>query len=151
MIVYIGVCNDDPRVLHKSVSWLADRNAQPKSPCSITKPTLMLQYNNNYISANYLYVDEWKRYYFIDDITLHSGGTCEISAHVDVLMSFQAEIDSLAVHVQRQERKRNPMLPDAYLAESAYGTEQILFSGSLGGFGSENQIVLELLGGGTND
>ena len=41
---------------------------------------------------NYMYIQEFNRFYFIDDITCVTDNIWTITASVDVLMSFQSDI-----------------------------------------------------------
>lgn len=53
--------------------------------------------------ANYMYIPEFGRYYFISDITLNHSGLYIISARVDALMSFKEYIKQLNCFVSRNE------------------------------------------------
>ena len=69
-----------------------------KGQSSILNPTLLLNTNlNEMLDSNYIYIAEWKRYYYIDDVVVITGGRCELHCSVDVLESFKNEILNLAV------------------------------------------------------
>lgn len=65
--------------------------------------------------ANYMYIPEFGRYYFISDITLNHTGLYIISARVDPLMSFKEYIKQLDCFVSRNEYEFFPMLQDDLL------------------------------------
>lgn len=50
---------------------------------------------------NYAYISDWKRYYFITDIVLQTGGLCELHLRADVLASFRYQIGSSYQYVLR--------------------------------------------------
>lgn len=52
---------------------------------------------------NYMYIQEFARYYFITETTLDNGGAVIINGKVDPLMSYASEIKGLICNVVRQE------------------------------------------------
>lgn len=42
----------------------------------------------NIVDVNYLYIEDFKRYYYITHLRSIRTGLVEVSCHVDVLMSF---------------------------------------------------------------
>lgn len=90
---------DDPKNLVKNVdveSGGISCECTPYEPVDLLNPSFVLNENSNINSCNYLWVSEWDRYYFIDKITKINGGKQIISAHEDVLMSFQKDIKELS-------------------------------------------------------
>lgn len=63
---------------------------------NIINPVILIELNEigNY---NYCYIPDFKRYYFITDITIVRTGLFAISLMVDVLESFQTSIKNLSV------------------------------------------------------
>ena len=58
----------------------------------VFSPSFTLDFDAGYLGANYMYVPEWGRYYFITGITPTTGGRSVLSARVDVLQTYHAEI-----------------------------------------------------------
>ena len=83
-----------------------------KEPCSILRPVLRLRTSDSVYTANYLYIDTFARYYFIDDIVSIHHNEWEISAHVDVLDTYSADIKSNSAVIKRQANKFNLYLDD---------------------------------------
>lgn len=54
---------------------------------------------------NYMYIEEFGRYYFIDDIASVRTGLWTISASVDVLMSFKKDILESRVIIDKAENE----------------------------------------------
>lgn len=103
MIVTIGTTTNDKRDLNKLFSGV-DVTVQPKQPCDILNPVFVLDYNSEFVSANYVYCPDFGRYYFIvKPPTLLQGHRMELSCSVDVLMSFNANIKNVSALVVRQE------------------------------------------------
>lgn len=74
------------------------------------------QFINNYVlSANYVYIPDFNRYYFINDITSVRQNLWRLSLHVDVLMSYQKEIKNTNAFVSRNEFDYDPDIYDREL------------------------------------
>lgn len=80
---------------------------------------------NNLLSANYAYIEDLSRYYFIEDITVVTDRLFEISMKVDVLMSFNEEIRANSVMVARSE---GAVAIDCTINDDAYsfGLEKVI-------------------------
>lgn len=87
-------------------------NCTLKDQCSIEDPVILLTNYNDISDYNYMYIDEWDRYYFIKDIVSVRNGLWEIHAHVDVLMSFADAIKACSATCKRQENLFNLYLDD---------------------------------------
>lgn len=87
--------NDPNNKIHKNLSYIAECNAVIKGECSVQRPTFTLETNPEYIGANYLYCDNFVRYYYITDIVARTGGRVDIVCSVDPLMSFADKIEEL--------------------------------------------------------
>lgn len=81
--------NSNENVLYKHITLVNELNFNLKTDNSILQPILILK---NYIGGNYCYIDDFKRYYFINDVKLLNGGLYEIHLNVDVLMTYKEEI-----------------------------------------------------------
>lgn len=112
MIITIGTTSDDRRKLTKTFSG-TDITVQLKSPCDILHPIFILTYNPSYLTANYLYCPDFRRYYYITNIQVLTGNRIELSCSVDVLMSYNSQIRSLTCNIARNE-----ILRAAYISDS---------------------------------
>lgn len=63
-------------------------------------------------SINYAYIPEFKRFYFITNITSECNGIWSLEMHCDVLMSYKDGIKAQNAVVSRQENIRNMYLDD---------------------------------------
>lgn len=70
--------------------------------CSISKPIFKMKDNDVYMTANYCYVDDLHRYYYIDDIQL-SRGYAYLHCTEDVLMTYAQDLNSIRVLVDRNQ------------------------------------------------
>lgn len=83
-----------------------------KRDTSILRPVLVVNSVQDIYTYNYMYISEFSRYYFIDDIRSVHDNIWEISAHVDVLETYKADILSNTAVLRRQEKKFNLYLDD---------------------------------------
>ena len=118
--------------------------------CSFTRPILLLgSANFDFSNCNYLFLDIFNRYYYIEDIEITNNGMIYLHCRVDVLMSFGAFIRNLYTTVERQEStdKCNPYIEDTNVVariDRQYVKKQI---GSVGGNATGTHICLTVTGG----
>ena len=68
-------------------------NGNLKDASSVIDPVIMIEKNNPTLyDYNYMYIPEFKRWYYINDIISVKNGLWEIHAHVDVLYTWGADI-----------------------------------------------------------
>lgn len=94
-------------------------------------------------SANYCFIPEFERYYFIEDIRSYRNGMWYLSLRVDVLMSFRREILELNALISKQENAGNPYAEDVEL-EARNTLEEIPFEREI----NDPQIILITVRGG---
>lgn len=100
-------------VVAKSPTTLATLNGTLRDECSIIDPIITFEGDiTQYALANYMYISQFKRYYFINNITSISQKLFEVSGHVDVLMSFKEQILNNTAIIQRQESNWNLYIND---------------------------------------
>ena len=78
--------NSNTNVLNKNITLVNTLDFSLKIDNSILQPVLILK---NYSEGNYCYIKELKRYYYIRDIKLLSGGLYQLQLDVDVLMTYK--------------------------------------------------------------
>lgn len=82
---------------------------------SIIDPVILMEVEQAgwpYTNANYMWIQEFNRYYFITNIISVRNRLWEIHGHVDVLMSYKDSIRQQTAIVSRQESQYNLMLDD---------------------------------------
>lgn len=70
---------------------------------SIVNPTFKMRDVDLYMTSNYVYIDDLRRYYFIDDVRL-SHGYAYLMCSVDVLESWKADLLDSGVILKRQQK-----------------------------------------------
>lgn len=81
-----------------------------KQPTSIVHPVVVIEYNN--IDFNYCYIEQFHRYYYVDNIVVVNNKLMEIHCTSDVLMSFKAQLMNHKGIVARNEYVYNNYLDD---------------------------------------
>ena len=138
--------NDSEKIkLDKELTQIATIEGRLFQDTSITKPSIMFDLDTAVFSANYLYIPQFNRYYFISDVVNVSANKWQIQARVDVLTSFKSAIRQNTAIIERQENEYNLYLDDKYYR--AYQNEDVQykkFSGSL----PSDKYILVVNGGG---
>lgn len=100
--------------LNKSLTTLLDATCNLKRDTTLTNPVLELVGVpfSSLKNANYMYIPDFGRYYFISNISYNSGGIAVVTGHVDVLMSFKSQLSNCSGILNRQESIFNAYLPD---------------------------------------
>lgn len=78
--------NSNNNVLNKNITLVDTLEFNLKIDNSILQPVLILK---NYNNGNYCYIKEFKRYYYITDIKLLTGGLYQLQLDIDVLMTYK--------------------------------------------------------------
>ena len=120
-------------VIGKTKTLVYQTPCEIKGESSIINPVLILQYNEQLFSSNYVYIPSWSRYYFIDDVRVLTGGRVEISLSVDVLESFKDAILELNVILSDTEQTGlNRYLPsESFVVNCKHKTDIVNFSNGL--------------------
>lgn len=133
----------DERVLNKSITTVATYEGYLRDESSITNPVVLIEgvfniYNNG--NVNYMYLPDYRRYYYITDIIQKRANLVEIYGRVDVLMSFKDEIKSCSGIVKRQANKWNLYLDDGSL--KVYQNKVIITKVFPSGFNDERFVLI---------
>ena len=107
---------DDSRVIDKTLTAIKTLTAKPAEPMTILTPRVVIDYDADVIAANYAYIPEFGRYYYITDISIATGNRMTVSLTVDVLKTYADEIRECGGVVSRSEAAGNPTyIPDSSL------------------------------------
>ena len=87
--------------INKDINFIADIDVKFKDEVNIYNPTIVLKYDD-LIDFNYIYIDKFKRYYFIEDIEVFPNKIYSLSLKCDVLMSFKDDILNSYGNIARQ-------------------------------------------------
>lgn len=104
----------DKKTLNKSISRIGSVECSVKEPCSLLTPfiTMYKADLSGWNRANYAYIAEFDRYYFMGQPTITTSGRLEIQLEVDPLMSNRAGILGISCIIERSETVYNKMIID---------------------------------------
>ena len=120
MQINLFTCTAERNRVNK-YDYLSNRfaiNGHIKSPTSAMNLVIEIEKTNPVLyKYNYLYIEAFDRYYFIDDITNVSRNRWIIHASVDVLYSFKNDILSMECVIDKVE---NEIDANLYLDDGSF-------------------------------
>lgn len=96
-----------------------ETNCTLKSECKITEPEIVVECES-LVGYNFCYIPDFKRYYFINEMTSVRNGIWRIALSVDVLESYKIEILNLVCIVDKQN---SGSLSSNYIDDGSYVNE----------------------------
>ena len=116
MTVILYRTSDDNRVLNKSLTAIATITASPLENCALLNPRMRFRYSASLKSANYMYIPELNRYYYIKSMSVNPGGEYEVVGDIDVLKTYASDIRKAHATIIRSESVGGPTyIPDSKL------------------------------------
>ena len=96
MNIVLATVADEANRISKTLDNITYMEGTLKQETSVINPTILFE-ATNLSGFNYMYINEFHRYYFITDIVCVRKNLWQISAKVDVLMSFRDGIYSCPI------------------------------------------------------
>lgn len=113
MTLTLYTTTSDPRVVDKQLSIIASGlTIHPLQNFNIITPVIYLDYADSYLNANYAYIPDLHRYYFVNNLDLELGKRIIFSLSVDVLMTYANQIRACNATVVRSEMFPPNQVPD---------------------------------------
>ena len=111
-----------------------------KNESSIINPVIVASLSANAASSyNYIYIESFNRYYYINDAISIRNGITELHCKVDVLMSFRTEILNNTAIIERSETEWNLYLNDGSF--KTYANNIVLTKAFPSGFTTMNFVL----------
>lgn len=107
--VYNNSSNNN--VVHKSITKIKDVDLQVTDEFTVTDPIFTLARDDDYLTANYIYVPKLRRYYYAT-FKILDGGRMSCACHVDVLMSWWDGFKNSQCIAYRSSNRYNINLED---------------------------------------
>lgn len=111
MDIYLYNTADDDNILNKTLKdELLISDVKLKNPVNINNPILSLSSKIVYDDGrtyetkdyNYAYIPAFKRYYFIENVTLQSNDINVLTLKVDVLKTYENDILNSDLYVEKE-------------------------------------------------
>lgn len=141
----------DRKTINKTPTELGDPiTCILKENTSIIKPTMLVskdRLGEGWATANYGYVKEFGRYYFIDNATAETGGMIAFELTVDPLMTYSGGLMGTSFFIARSEKHGSHYFIDA---EKALQSNKIVDYEIIGHIPQDttgNKYVLTVSGG----
>jgi len=129
MIATFFKCNDDPRVLNKNLTPVKQKNVEIYGNCSVITPVLSLVYDSVLLSCNYVQLNEWNTYYFINNFNVDNAKRLYVISSLDDLYTYRSEIVNCYGTAIRNEGVGINYVPDPslpMLPASNYCVSQVI-------------------------
>lgn len=98
--------------INKKKTQIQQSDCQLYDETDILNPSLLMKYNQNLLSSNYIFIEEFERFYFINNIDIIDGNRMRLSCHVDVLETYWDRIKDTNQHIVRNSEKYNLYMRD---------------------------------------
>ena len=133
---------EEKRKINKILNTPITLTGNLTSDTSLVNPIIEIGFNSNISVCNYVYIEAFRRYYFIKDIQLKEK-TMVISLHCDVLMSFKTDILNSKATIVRSN-KGNKYLPDNMIKQTSKINRQVKKIGN--GFTKNEKYIIQIGG-----
>ena len=144
MRVILYNTTSDNRVLSKNISLIKEIDAELKDANNVISPTLKIQRFEGWKKVNYIYIESFNRYYYVNTIKQLLGNTLLLDCNVAVLMSNKNAIRNLTCIIDKQENSATTY-SDKYLDDGSFITECRTFNSILNfpqGFNDAGEFIL---------
>lgn len=144
MLIQFFNNESDANVINKQLLPLVSFPLRLKNNIDLINPIILLKRDpvNDFMGANYCYIDALERYYFIDDISNHSGMIYQLSLSCDVLETYKNDILSSNARYKRNIKTGDYF--DASLDKSIFETVKLFESNVT--LADEKSLILTTVG-----
>lgn len=97
-----------PNTINKALTPLGTLNVALRPELNVHNPTLKIKIPPNMYGFNYVYIEDFKRYYFVDNVRYIGGQTYLLTLSLDVLQTYRDIIlQSTALIVESDNANRD--------------------------------------------
>lgn len=114
----------DNNVVNKDITEVSTLTGSLRNESEVVDVTILIE-GQNPNGFNYIYIEEFKRYYYVLQRTSVRNGLVRIEAHCDVLMTYKADFLKLPAVINRNSHDYNVYLPDDMFTAMGYERIQV--------------------------
>ena len=97
-----------PNTINKALTPLGTLNVALRPEINVHNPTLKIQIPPNMYGFNYVYIEEFKKYYFVENFRFVGGNMYLLTLSLDVLQTYKdAILQSTALIVESDNANRD--------------------------------------------
>lgn len=116
MDIELYINSSQSNVLSKNITIVGtSKIIEPFNSFDLLSPSVLIDYNEQWLNCNYAYIPQLKRYYYIEDITLQTAKRVNLRLRNDALMSFKDDILTATATVLRNEQIESTNVVDNQL------------------------------------
>ena len=126
MIVKIYTNNSEKIAISKNLTELMTVSGVLRETTSIQNPTIILNRNiTDLINCNYVFIEDFNRYYYVNNITSVKQNLTQLDLSCDVLMSFKDDILKQTAIIKKQQENWNLYIDDGSFSAQQNSRVQI--------------------------
>ena len=135
-----------PETLDKELVTIATLSGTLKEPTSFIDPVVIVEATQEQMKdCNYLRINQFGRYYFVNNIVVLRTGLYQIQAHVDVLYTYKTQIRKNYAIIHRSQNDYELNLDDGSIKVNNNPTIQT--KSFTNGFTTSLEFLLAVAGG----
>lgn len=101
--------------LDKNLELIGEFQGTLRDSSSLIDPVILFDSNiSDLKKVNYMYIENFGRYYFVKNITSVRSYLVQLDCHVDVLSTYKAAIRGNNAIIRRNEKMSAPNINDGY-------------------------------------
>ena len=105
--------------LERDLNVVATLTGELREGCDVINPQIMVEYNANYLNANYAYIAAFNRYYYFSEPPAFNGKFMILYLHADALYNYRDLILKSECIAERSSSNYNPYLDDSAILKCA--------------------------------
>lgn len=103
----------DSNVVNKNLTEILTGTGTLREESSVITPSIVFETTSSgIVNVNYIYIQDWNKYYYVDNIVSIRNGLWGFTLKIDVLMTYKEWFLPLSGIIARQENLYNLYLDD---------------------------------------
>lgn len=130
MTVVFYTTSDSPIVADKALTTITTKTGTPTTDININSPVLAFSYDSSIAAANYAYIQDFGKYYYLKTPTITTDGRIIFTFEVDLLKSYYNSIKQCNATVIRSQSIGSNDVPDSRLPVNPNSVDVVSVMGS---------------------